>query len=96
MKRQQKHIQPPEVRTRFTKFRCSHASNNKFVGEDGETLQWKITMSHCLSLPYKSQQSLKEEQEKFKSSQRQMIQFLCALVNSQRMGHCWFDLVRRQ
>jgi hypothetical protein len=52
------------VRTRFTKSECSHASNNNFVGEDGETFQWKITMSHCLSLPYKSQQSLKEEQEK--------------------------------
>jgi hypothetical protein len=24
-----------------------------FVGEDGETFQCKITMSHCLSLPYK-------------------------------------------
>jgi hypothetical protein len=41
------------VRTRFTKSECSHASNNNFVGEDGETFQWKITMSQCLSLPYK-------------------------------------------
>ncbi len=36
------------VRTRFTKSECSHASNNNFVGEDGETFQCKITMSHCL------------------------------------------------
>jgi len=56
------------VRTRFTKSECSHASNNNFVGEDGETFQWKITMSHCLSLPYKSQQSLKKNKKKNEES----------------------------
>lgn len=93
MKRQQKHIQPPEVRTRFYKIWMVHMLQTIILLErDGETFQCKITMSHCLSLPYKkptkpqgrTRKVQKFSKTSYRSCRHSGCYFSCQLIMERR------------